>query len=135
MNVTHLKSCHTEHILGWPVDKLVKPKVRRAQTKEHRRCDAERKNFRYIESRNQKISLNESRSRISSIIMRRKKIKSIQYASLTALSLLVSGCSSLNTVIPEACTTGVPTNKNCFTTSGNKGSLRMGPFNVIHAEF
>ena len=135
MNVTHLKSCHTEHILGWPVDKLVKPKVRRAQTKEHRRCDAERKNFRYIESRNQKISLYLSHSRISSIIMHRTKIKSIQYASLTALSLLVSGCSSLNTVIPEPCTTGVPTNKNCFTTSGNKGSLRMGPFNVIHAEF
>ena len=67
--------------------------------------------------------------------MRRTKINSCLYASLTALSLLVSGCSSLNNIVPEPCQTGVPTNKNCFTTSGNKGSLRMGPFNVIHAEF
>lgn len=67
--------------------------------------------------------------------MRRTMIKFILYASLTGIVLTAAACSSLNTLVPEPCTQGVPTTKNCFTTYGNKGAFGMGPFNVIHAKF
>ena len=44
---------------------------------------------------------------------------------------LLTGCSA----IPEVCQTGVPTNKNCFSLQGNRGSFGFGPINVYSAKF
>lgn len=44
---------------------------------------------------------------------------------------ILTGCSS----IPDVCQLGVPTNKNCFTLQGNKGSFGIGPINIVTAKF
>ena len=62
--------------------------------------------------------------------MRRTQLR-LLYTLYPLLAMSISACS----MIPDVCSTGVPTVKNCFTTSGNKGSYSIGPFNVINQKF
>ena len=44
---------------------------------------------------------------------------------------VLTGCSSL----PDVCQVGVPTNKNCLTAYGNKGSFGFGPVNLVNYKY